>query len=164
MTQKRMRKPVRIKTDDGATVVKRQFAGMKLFAGGKYVSVTGSTTRVIERIDGGDIYWCDESGPGRCTKGTFRKWAGRLVRPGAEESSASESAGPQIDRHATNELLQVVLTIQGYLVTYGRMIGEMARSRDAVLTPTQKETYPMIVKEILGLEARLEQLRHKLEG
>lgn len=67
------------------------------------------------------------------------------------------------ERHATNELVSVVLTIQQYLATYGKMIREMAQLRQELLTPVQRETCPMIVKQILDSEAQIEILRRNLE-
>jgi hypothetical protein len=67
------------------------------------------------------------------------------------------------ERHATNELVGVVLTIQQYLATYGKMIHEMAQRRHDFLTPVQRETCPRIVKQIARSEARLQRLRRNLE-
>jgi hypothetical protein len=141
----------------------RQFDGMKLIVGQKYISATGNTTRVIESIDGDNVCWRDEYGSGRCTKGTFRKWAGPIHPESEQPPSTLPSAVSTIDRRATNELLEVVLNIQNYLATWGRMLDEMAVRRGAVLTRSQRETYPIIVKQISDLESQLEQLRHGLE-
>lgn len=81
----------------------------------------------------------------------------------ASAAGLSEANIPEEDRHATNELVSVVLTIQQYLVTYGKMIEEMAQRRQSLLSPVQRETFPIVAKQILDLEARLELLRRKVE-
>lgn len=51
---------------------------MDFFVGGRYLSATGNTVRVIERVYGDDIYWRDSVGPGRCSTETFKRWVGSL--------------------------------------------------------------------------------------
>jgi hypothetical protein len=66
---------------------------MNFFVGGRYACGNGNTVRVIEQIHGDDIHWCDDVGPGRCSKERFSRWlgAGGL----APDSPAAPPSGPR---------------------------------------------------------------------
>jgi hypothetical protein len=70
---------------------------------------------VIEQIHGDDIHWCDDTGPGQCSKETFSRWlgAGGL----APDSPAPPQAGPtrakRVSRKFWDYLSKEASSLQG---------------------------------------------------
>lgn len=63
-----------------------------LVVGGRYLHNNGLFIRQIYKIDGDDVYWLDDVGPGRCKRSVFL----RACPSFAEDNSALKlSAGPE---------------------------------------------------------------------
>src|SRR5580658_8707676 len=103
---------------------------MKLFVGGKYVSQSGNLVRLIERLEGDDVYWRDDIGAGRCAKGTFRKWASRIhpdsLQTGPELEHETKSETTDFNREATNRLLESYLRLQNQIDVWTKNLEQTA--------------------------------------
>lgn len=71
--------------------------------------------RVIEQIHGDDIHWCDDMGPGRCSKETFSRWlgAGGLVPDSRAPPQAGPARAKRVSRKFWDYLSKEASSLQG---------------------------------------------------
>lgn len=138
---------------------------MKLVVGGKYVSQSGRMVRVIERIDGNDVYWRDDYGPGICRRSTFHKWVGKIYDKNEHKDSAlpiPPPLPPKMDRRATDEVLEIILHIQNQMRMWRITLEQALQHRQDILLSTQKEVLKSAIGHCLSLEKHLEPCRDEL--
>ena len=139
-----------------------------LRAGGRYLHINGGFIRIIDQIDGDTVHWHDSVGPGICRKQTFIRRCGRVL-PDDLADTASPGAtaivpSPAIDRHITNQLLSITLTLQNQIVVWAQSLKQTADYHQAILTPAQREAAESIISDCLDLENNLERHRVLLSG
>ena len=73
---------------------------MAFYVGARYIAKGGHFVRTIEQINGDDIY---QVGPGRCSRESFRRWAGSLSPDSPPPSQVQKRA-----KRITQEIMQAV--------------------------------------------------------
>jgi len=144
-----------------------------LHVGGRYKAGGGYLIRTIREIEADMVYYVDQYGPGQCKKTTFIKRCVAIAE--ANEAPVQEKLtddlklaapipSPVIDRHVTNQLLSIALTLQNQTVSWIQTLKQTAEYHDAALAPAQREAVALIISDGLNLERRLELHRGALSG
>ena len=88
---------------------------MNFFVGGRYTCGSGNTVRVIKQVHGDDIHWCDDMGPGQCSKETFSRWlgAGGLAPDSPAPPPACPTRAKRVSRKFWDYVSKEASSIQG---------------------------------------------------
>ena len=83
---------------------------MQIFVGGKYVGRSGFSVRTITELRGDDVFWEDRISDGRCSVGTFKKWAVSMPsdrpRPPTDQPQPKR-VGPKLRSEMSQEFLLI---------------------------------------------------------
>ena len=99
----------------------------------------------------------------RCARAMIEGEDGEAPRK-APITASHETPTPAIDRHVTNQLLSITLTLQNQIVVWTQSLKQTAEYHSAALTPTQREAVAAIVSDCLMIENNLERHRALLSG
>lgn len=125
---------------------------MSYFVGARYIAKGGHFVRTIERINGDDIFWCDQVGSGRCSRESFNRWAGEL--------SPDSPPPPQVQKPAKRITQDIMAAVHKELCAVRDFRKEIAEIK---ISTADSERQTVIALSVWQIDSTLEWLEKELE-